>query len=48
MHSFECLLVFYASANVVARGIMFSECSCMCVWTLSTNISGMDGDIDQR
>jgi len=25
----EFLLVFHASANVVARGIMFLECFCM-------------------
>jgi len=38
----------YASTNAVAGGIMFLECLCVRVWTLSANISGTDGDIDKR
>ena len=41
IYSYICL---YASANVMAAGIMFSECSCIlssvhaCVHTFQTNI----------
>jgi len=43
---------FYASANVVVGGIMFQECSwvrvSVHVWTLSANVSGTDGDVDNQ